>query len=278
MESVPNYYELLHVQSDAPEPVIKASYRAMMQKMRLHPDLGGDVSTAKLLNEAVSTLCNPETRAAYDQELFTENTSAPGGKPDWNRQSNSADATHREPSDTPDEPKSDSAKKHRKAPPSGTSRENFTYSNLPKRDQCPFCQASYPTLRATGIGYPTDERCAQCKAAATPIEQIDTHSADDVRKIYRHDHQTSASLWTEWPVQSPVEATMTDMSIAGCAVDCVKPMTAGSIVVLDTRLLNGICIVRYCKQNTQAGTFAIGMEFLTLDITSGSGAVFSATA
>ena len=71
---------------------------------------------------------------------------------------------------------------------------------------------------------------------------------------------------------------MTDMSIAGCAIDCVKPMTAGSIVVLDTHMLNGICIVRYCKQNSPAGTFAIGMEFLTLDITSGSGAVFSAIA
>ena len=250
----------------------------MMQKMRLHPDLGGDVATAKLLNEAVSTLCNPETRAAYDQELFTEHTSAPGGEPDWNTPPKSADAGHRESSAPPDEPTSDSARKQRKASSSATSRENVTRSNLPKRDQCPFCQASYPSSRSTGIGYPTDERCAQCKAAATPIEQVDTHSADDLRKIYRHDHQTSASLWTEWPVLTPVKATMTDMSIAGCAIDCVKSMAVGSIVVLDTQVLNGICIVRYCKQNTLTGTFAIGMEFLTLDITSGSGAVFSAIA
>ena len=278
MESLPNYYELLHVQPDAPEPVIKASYRAMMQKMRLHPDLGGDVSTAKLLNEAVSTLCDPATRAAYDHELFTGYTSVPGGEPDWKSQSESTDADFDEPSATPREPKSDTAGKRQKASSSRTTREDFTRSNLPKRDQCPFCQASYPSLRATSIGYPTDERCAQCKAAATPIEQIDTRSADDLRKIYRHDHQTSAKLWTEWPVKSTINATMTDMSIAGCAIECVKAMAVGSIVVLDTHMLNGICIVRYCKQNSTAGIFAIGMEFLTLDITSGSGAVFSAIA
>lgn len=278
MESVPNFYELLHVQPDAPEPVIKASYRAMMQKMRLHPDLGGDVSTAKLLNEAVSTLCDPETRAAYDKELFTGYASAPGGEPNWKSPSDSADVSSGKSSATTDEPKPDSARKPHTTSSSRKSRKDFVHSNLPKRDQCPFCLASYPSLRASGVGYPTDSRCAQCKAAATPIEQIDTHSADDIRKIYRHDHQTGAKLWTEWPVKSPIDATMTDMSIAGCAIECVKSMAVGSVIVLDTHLLNGICIVRYCKQNTPAGTFAIGMEFLTLDITTGSGAVFSAIA
>ncbi len=64
-----DYYQLLHVLPDAPSPVIKASYRAMMQKMRHHPDLGGDLSRAQLLNEAVDTLCNPARRAIYDKEL-----------------------------------------------------------------------------------------------------------------------------------------------------------------------------------------------------------------
>lgn len=278
MESVPNYYELLHVQPDAPEPVIKASYRAMMQKMRLHPDLGGDVSIAKLLNEAVSTLSDPAARAAYDEELFAGYASAPGGKPDWKSQSGSTNTGCDKSSATHEEPKPETAKEPHKPSSSRTSGASFTHSNLPKRDQCPFCQASYPSVRATGIGYPTDERCAQCKAAATPIEQIDTHSADDLRKIYRHDHHSSVKVWLEWPVKSPVNATMTDMSIAGCAIDCVKPMAVGSIVVVDTQMLNGICIIRYCKQNSPAGTFAVGMEFLTLDITSGSGAVFSAIA
>ena len=58
-----NYYRLLHVQPDAPGEVIKASYRTLMQKLRQHPDLGGDDCNAALLNEAYAVLTNPERRA-----------------------------------------------------------------------------------------------------------------------------------------------------------------------------------------------------------------------
>ena len=36
--------------------VLKASYRALMQKLRVHPDLGGDAWNAQVLNEAYATL------------------------------------------------------------------------------------------------------------------------------------------------------------------------------------------------------------------------------
>lgn len=36
-----NYYQILHVQQDAPTEVIQSTYRTMMQKMKMHPDLGG---------------------------------------------------------------------------------------------------------------------------------------------------------------------------------------------------------------------------------------------
>lgn len=258
--------------------MIKASYRAMMQKMRLHPDLGGDESVAKILNEAVTTLCNPDARAAYDTELFEQATNAPGGTPAWNKQNETPENTQSGQSAPPNNHHSRSANDETNSGKPSQPYKPKCQSHLPKRDQCPFCHASYPAFRATGIGYPTDERCAQCKAAATPIEQINKDSADDVRKIYRHHHHTQASLWTQWPMQAPVKATMTDMSIAGCAIECVNALAANSVIVLDTELLNGICVVRYCKKNTSTDTFAIGMEFLTLDITSGSGAVFSATA
>lgn len=69
MDTKQNYYQLLHVLPDAPAPVIKASYRAMMQKLRHHPDLGGDPSLAQLLNLAADTLCDPARRARYDSQL-----------------------------------------------------------------------------------------------------------------------------------------------------------------------------------------------------------------
>lgn len=75
MKNRRNYYRILHVQPDAPREVIRSSYQAMMQKLRLHPDLGGDVRHAAMINEAYATLTNPQNRAAYDRtrsgpELF----------------------------------------------------------------------------------------------------------------------------------------------------------------------------------------------------------------
>lgn len=64
-----NYYRILHVQPDAPLAVIKASYRAQMQKLKLHPDLGGDEKNAATINEAYATLSDEKKRAAYDAEF-----------------------------------------------------------------------------------------------------------------------------------------------------------------------------------------------------------------
>ncbi len=68
----PNYYQLLHVQNDAPLAIIKASYRALMQTLKQHPDLGGDHQHASLLNQAYTTLRTSSTRAHYDRQLGSE--------------------------------------------------------------------------------------------------------------------------------------------------------------------------------------------------------------
>ena len=64
-----NYYRVLHVQPDAHAAVIRTAYRTLMQKLRLHPDLGGDGATATLVNEAYAVLSDPTRRAAYDAQL-----------------------------------------------------------------------------------------------------------------------------------------------------------------------------------------------------------------
>ena len=64
-----NYYKILHVQPDAPVAIIRSSYRAMMQKLKMHPDLGGDHENAALVNEAYAVLTNPHARTKYDASL-----------------------------------------------------------------------------------------------------------------------------------------------------------------------------------------------------------------
>tara|TARA_R110000823_G_scaffold47903_15_gene121903 strand:+ start:16729 stop:17421 length:693 start_codon:yes stop_codon:yes gene_type:complete len=67
MKNRRNYYRILNVQPDAPSEVIRSSYRTMMQRMGMHPDLGGDQHTAAILNEAYATLMNAANRSAYDK-------------------------------------------------------------------------------------------------------------------------------------------------------------------------------------------------------------------
>jgi len=70
-----DYYRILHVQPDAPLEVIRASYRTLMQRMRIHPDLGGDARQAALLNEAWSVLRHADKRSSYDAARRAGNAS-----------------------------------------------------------------------------------------------------------------------------------------------------------------------------------------------------------
>ena len=65
-----NYYRVLFVQPDAPMEIVQASYRTIMQKLKAHPDLGGDDWNASVINEAYETLSDPLARMAYDTKLF----------------------------------------------------------------------------------------------------------------------------------------------------------------------------------------------------------------
>jgi curved DNA-binding protein CbpA len=65
-----NHYRMLYVQPDAPFEVIRANYRTLMQKLKLHPDLGGEHWNAVFVNDAYATLEDPVRRASYDLELL----------------------------------------------------------------------------------------------------------------------------------------------------------------------------------------------------------------
>lgn len=64
-----NYYEILQVNPTANAEVIHAAYRTLMSSLKKHPDLGGDPSEAKTINEAYDTLRDPIKRSSYDDRL-----------------------------------------------------------------------------------------------------------------------------------------------------------------------------------------------------------------
>lgn len=69
MENRRNYYRILQVQPGAPVEIIRASYRTLMQRLRAHPDLGGDHWNAALINEAYAVLTDARRRTEYDREF-----------------------------------------------------------------------------------------------------------------------------------------------------------------------------------------------------------------
>ena len=66
-----DHYEVLQVSRGASQEVIRAAYRALVQ--REHPDRAGDDSAhqerLKQINRAYDVLSNPHRRAAYDASL-----------------------------------------------------------------------------------------------------------------------------------------------------------------------------------------------------------------
>jgi len=73
-----DYYSILGVPKNATEKDLKKAYKKM--SMQHHPDRGGNEETFKQINEAYSTLKDPQKRAEYDnpQPEYRFNTSNMG--------------------------------------------------------------------------------------------------------------------------------------------------------------------------------------------------------
>ncbi|MGC9155354.1 MAG: J domain-containing protein [Ferrimicrobium sp.] len=61
------YYEVLDVSRDASQQEIQSAYRRLA--LQVHPDKGGSAALFQLINDAWTTLSNPEARRAYNATL-----------------------------------------------------------------------------------------------------------------------------------------------------------------------------------------------------------------
>ena len=85
MKNKRNYYRILHVQPDAPREIIQSSYRTLMQKLKAHPDLGGEEWNATVINEAYQVLMDANKRKEYDTNLFQKESHNTLGKQNQNQ-------------------------------------------------------------------------------------------------------------------------------------------------------------------------------------------------
>lgn len=240
MKNRRNYYRILHVQPDAPAAIIKSSYRTLMQKLRAHPDLGGDDWNAALINEAFSVVMDPARRASYDAELsFQARQRAMGEEAEVERPSSS---------------------------------QVQGYGAQPQKP-CPFCQT--PQLPIERYG-PADA-CPGCRSPLTPALRIEL-AGPCQRAVSRIAREGAVRIFTHWPQTDPYPGLIIDLSPNGSRIGSPLALPAGTVVKLEGDLLSAVARVVSCleKAHGVSTAFHLGTEFITLAFAQTCGTFVSA--
>ena len=222
-----NYYEILHVQQDAPEEVIKATYRTMMQKMKMHPDLGGDQTSAALINEAYSVLMDPVARVKYDATLKVITDSSAESAPHSQRSENKGN------------------------------KPDFTL----KTNQCYFCDHPHEL----GDNVTADSLCSHCGSALFPAAK-QVLEKNGHRIIQRVEKQWPISFYVQWPITRGYIAKTQDVSLNGIQILSHNLLSENQIVKLNSHMLDAVAIVVNVRSDHTIlrKRWRIGLEFITL--------------
>lgn len=233
MENKRNYYRILHVQPDAPDAIIRASYRTLMQRLKAHPDLGGDHWNAALINEAYTVLLNPQQRADYDARMGIVNT--------WRSQGSDEELT--------DEEQQRAANDHTPEPPPAVT------------GRCHFCRSRYDESLEIGA----DSLCAACASPLAPARSVD-NSASWNRAIQRVPKNQTVFFYLDWPNPSKHVASSRDVSLTGMQLEASEPVSEGAMLKIDCDLCQAVGQAVYCRREPAGlrGPWIIGVEFRSL--------------
>ena len=228
MNNQKNYYQLLHVQPNAPTEVIRSSYRALMQKLKMHPDLGGDPQEAALVNEAYAVLTDPAARQKYDASLKRRDSG------DQSARRNIDPDTYRD----------------------------VDATELVNNGVCAFCK----TPHAHGSQVPPDVSCSTCGSALFPATRHSLEQSDQ-RIIQRINRAWQITFYTQWPAPRSYAGTTHDVSLNGMQLLTTTPLEDQQIIKITSSTLDAVARVVNRRQE-QYGLFGtrwrIGLEFLTL--------------
>lgn len=225
-----NYYEVLHVSRDAPREIIRGSYRTLMQRMKHHPDLGGDASTAALINEAYAVLSNAEKRAEYDARMDVMARVAegvPGVRPE----------SCPEPA----------------APPSARV--------LDWSLQCVFCE----TPHGHGRNIEIEASCQNCDSPLSAAEQhrVETDGQRAVERVGKH---MRVSYYTHWPQQAAHSGRIEDMSLNGLRLVTRQDLMEGQCIKIVSDIVEAVAQVTHTlyERRGWSNRCVAGASFVTL--------------
>ena len=243
MATRPDYYKILHVAPDAPDEIIRASYRTLMQALRMHPDLGGDHERATQINEAFRTLGDPDSRARYDERL--------------RRAAGVNDSVVT------------SAAVVIEEGPAVTQMKAAGEQAL-----CSFCRGSHDV----NLRNAPDAMCAACGA---PLFAVSYHPTDgDARRaVDRLPRNTRMSFRTSTDSQIVQKGLSQDVSLNGMRFLTNTHLHAGERLIIACDYCIAAGIVRHVRASEfEEGQWECGVEFQTLRIRTQRGGLISTVA
>ncbi len=230
----PDYYQLLHVQQDAPLPVIRASYRALMQKLKQHPDLGGSHANAAALNQAYAVLSSQTQRLLYDaRQAQQQNIGL-------------------EPKSTPTH--TTGALRH---PAPSTQQSTATTGGSNSQLTTPVWHCLFCSSRNRQT-----EFCATCQSPLQRLLQV-TGGRTDQRSLQRLPQAGTLALQAHWQADY-LTGQCQDLTPRGMRLQANRQLQVNSIV----RVKSDIChaVARVAHASATRSHWSYGIEFLTLSI------------
>ncbi len=264
MENKRNYYRILHVQPDAPVELIKMSYRTIMQKLRKHPDLGGDEWDASVINEAYAVLSDKKLRAAYDARLLRERSMADAGQQTEKQRAGQerAERNSDEAGPNPDPgPQVDEE-------PQEQAKESAANKAANDAPCCLFCGCVYQGHLSA------DRDCANCHSPLQPHVAVAMEESGQ-RLIQRQEKTSVLQLYTHWP-SAALSAVLLDLSLHGLKLRFAEPLTPGHILKIVAPEFVALAKVVRCEQ--QAESVILGAQFVSLRLASQRGTFVQASA
>ncbi len=256
-----DYYALLHVDRNAPVEVIRASYRALMQQLRGHPDLGGDHETAALLNAAYAVLKHPKSRAAYDAELAFEAERRQDPRHPHSHQAAAADES---PSRRWAEPPESSL--------SDTAAWAFNSSAAVLADPCVFCGLGSGTNAGDANGI-----CVRCRSPLSLVPR-QPGSIDSKRSVHRVAKNARLKVYSHWQDRQAKDGIYMDLSLTGLRFALPERLDPQQLIRVESAICGGVARVAHCVPIENSHNYIVGAEFLTVQFKQQRGSLLSVPA